>query len=233
MRNISMFLIIFLIFSVSLHAQKDIPPRENHPISMGPYFAIKGGVNTSDVPEGIQNGFNFGGLSDFGACFYVPFKRDQKMGLLVDLTYSSYTYNLNLYDDDQVEWTNDFSYVSIAPMLYYGGFLIGFNLGFPDGASSDESSVDAIYDADDMAMAFFGRMGASLTLFEDENVWINLDLRADYMLTGLFNEADTPTLFVDGDPYSFEDYNPHPVSISLGFSVMINFEKNEKYKVEY
>lgn len=196
-------------------AQKDVSQSEAYPFGIGPFFLFKGGVNASDVPEGIKNGFNFNGIPDIGAAFYIPFTKENNLALEVDLAYSRYTYELKKTGDEDNPWSNEFGFITLGPSLHLYGFLLGFEFGMPIHAGSDEDAFD--YSVNDIGFSAVVRIGAMIPVYADEFGRLNIDIRGAYFLTGLFSDV----------PESWDDYNPHPASLAIGMSYIFNITPNK------
>jgi hypothetical protein len=188
----------------------------NYPFGIGAFAAANGGVNAADVPQGIKNGFMINSMPNIGAQMYVPFAKTGRTGLLAELAYSSYIFELKKALNESVDWENQFNYISIAPYLYVHGFMTGFNFGIPVSGRIANNDVDS----GDMGLAVEFKMGVVIPVYEDKTGRANLVLRAGYFLTGVYSENRTHLpcpVATNGT-----EFNLHPASGSIGFSYIFN-----------
>lgn len=219
------FLVIIMavIMTLPAIAQKKQPGEYNYPLSVGPYLGIRGGVNTTDPPEGIKNAFSISSLPDFGVTGYLPLSDEQKMGAVLDLGYHTISYGQKFDADEDMNWVLNLNYFNIGPAFSFNGFLIGLNVGVPLGGtnSSDDEEIQQFLlggeeeidiEADHMATIVELRLGGMIPLVKTETGRLNFIIDAGYFLTGV---ADSKEL---GD----DENNYHPVTLRLGLNYLFN-----------
>lgn len=220
MRKI-IFLMILLI-AMPIFAEDYEMPTKGY-LRIGPFITGKGGVNTIDPPQGIKNGFAVVPLPDFGVSTLIPFIPNGQTGALIDLSYSSYAYQLKMYGNEDVNWVDRFSYFNIGPSFYFSGFTAGLNLGFPMGGSIGESKLLPQKDikSEDMAMLLEVKLGALLELLNTPTGSLNFIIQGGYVLSGLYKT----------EVISFNSLNPQPAQLSLGLNFLFNVVNihNEDY----
>ncbi|MFP4528133.1 MAG: hypothetical protein ACLFQX_06260, partial [Candidatus Kapaibacterium sp.] len=129
-------IIAFLIGIFSANAFSQTMP--NYPFGVGAYVAASGGVNAADVPQGIKNGFMISPMPNIGAQAYIPLSETAKSGLLAEISYSTYAFELKFSGNEDVAWDNSFNYLTFAPYFHISGFVVGVNFGLPMGGESVE-----------------------------------------------------------------------------------------------
>lgn len=203
-------LILAFIFGISISNS-----FANYPMSIGPYFQWKAGVNAADVPDGTKNALGFANMPDFGAVFYLPFQPDSKTGLLVNVGYHTYPYGLKTGVGGTNEFTSDlnYSYVILGGAFHVSGFTVGFDLGFPSSASSTTKGTTYDVTTNGIGMLVDLRLGANFPLVESETGRLCLQISAGYSVTNQFDNNST---------YFNKEYNYHPASAALGLSYFFN-----------
>lgn len=203
------FLIVVLI-AMPIFADDDELSTKGF-LKIGPFVTGKGGVNTIDPPTGIKNGFAVVPLPDFGVSTFIPFTPNGQTGALVDLSYSSYAYQLKKYGNEDVNWVERFSYFNIGPSFYFSGFTAGLNLGFPMGGIIGESKSSSKLDvkSEDMAMLFELKIGALLELVNTQAGSLNFLIQGGYSLSGFYASETVK-------------FNPQPAQLSLGLNFLFN-----------
>ena len=102
---------------------------------IGPSILFKGGLNATDIPEGLKTDPNFNGLPDFGITFKWMFDKNSALGLLVDANYATYSYRMRPENESLANDNNTFvikpQYFTLAPGLYFSGVTLGVAFGFP------------------------------------------------------------------------------------------------------
>lgn len=204
--------LIILISANTMFAQ------ENFPMSAGLFVSIKGGVNAADVPKGVKNGFAFNSMPDIGANFYLPLAEKNRIGLTLDLAYTSYFFQMKYTGDEDNPWVTQSNYFTLSPALDLYGFIIGFNFGLPLSISSDKDFVDKNLDKDNLNFATEIKLGGLIPVFYNETGRLNIIIMAGYFLTGQYDKTDNIPGLRDG-------FNTHPASLSFGLNYMFNVEK--------
>ena len=210
----------FIIISSSIYAQ---PLRD---FSIGPYFALKAGINGGLVMDGRRNGISFNGIPDFGAQFFIPASAESDLGFTIDLGYSTYSYIIEGVNVDK-KYTMKYHYVTLNPNFYFHWFMIGMNFGFPASANFGESIGTDILE---MMVEF--KLSGMFPLMTDESGSLNLNLQAGYMLTGIYKDfaKNDPLLpyIPEVPPETISSkFNPRAVSVSLGLSYLMNLSPSE------
>ncbi len=193
-----------------------------HYLSAGPFFALKGGVNGGYIPEGRKNAALFNGLPDFGITLFYPLGEETDLGLMMDLAYTTYAYQI---EGVEVNYNADckYSFISFAPNMHYNGFIAGFNFGFPiDNSFGDKLKSDKLNFMVEI------RLGYVYPLLNDEDGSLNVFMQAGYMLTGLYSDfvKDDPLLetIPPTFPEKFTDkFNPRTISLLVGLNYLLNF----------
>jgi hypothetical protein len=237
----SIILLFLLLTITSGFAQKAEPQIQtqteisnNYPISLGPYILLKGGVNASDVPQGVKNGANFNAIPDFGATFYYPFTKEAKIGATLDLGYSTYSYQLKYTGLEDYPWKNKFGYLTINPNLHLYGFMLGINFGIPMSASIDYSGNNAMkmyeiwYDSKNLNTLITVCVGFMLPIYVDNTGRVNLVLKGEYALSG--QNKDDYNFEFGNKALTSSNNNPHPASIAVGFNYLFHLQKVEHVK---
>ena len=202
-----------VVFGDTSFAQTEFTREyNNYRMGVGPVLGYKLGINAADTEEGIKNGIGAAGMPDFGATFYIPLDPDSRMGLFVDAMYANYPYLLK-FDGSNVDWTERFNYFALGANFYISGFTIGLNMGIPLGGNRVTSSSDAEILSSTMNTMYEFRIGGNFTLNESNVGRFILFVNAGYQINGLYT-----------DEMNFGSYNPHPASLQLGLSYLINVE---------
>ena len=103
---------LFLILVVSISAQTEFTPEsKNFSMGVGPIIGYKIGINAADIEQGTKNGVAQANIPDFGAEFYMPFSKDNTLGLIIDATYANNQYLLKACSG---EFTERFQYFAIG-----------------------------------------------------------------------------------------------------------------------
>lgn len=208
MRKIIFLMILFIAMPI-LAEDYEMPTKGY--LKIGPFITGKGGVNTIDPTQGIKNGFAVVPLPDFGVSTLIPFNPNGQTGILIDLAYSSYAYQLKIYNNEDVNWVERFSFFNIGPSFYFSGFTVGLNLGFPMGGTIGESKVSPKKDikSEDMAMLLELKLGALLELLNTPAGSFNFIIQGGYSLSGLYKSETIR-------------FNPQPAQLSLGLNFLFN-----------
>ncbi|OGU11652.1 MAG: hypothetical protein A2X61_07215 [Ignavibacteria bacterium GWB2_35_12] len=212
--------ILIVLFSICL--LQSSKAQLNYPLSAGPFLSAKAGYNTSYSPWERKNLFAFNGLPDFGFSFYIPASDEFKLGLLADLSLSTYAYQVKGMSSD-TKFTLKYSYFTLCPGFHYSGIYAGLNLGLPVfadyGVKLETSKLNILAEV---------RLGGIIPIIEDETGRVNILFHCGYMLTGIYKDfvKDDPLLhhFPPDSSQNFtNEFNPHTISFSLGLNYMFNF----------
>lgn len=192
---------------------------DSYQISVGPYVAVKGGINAADTPEGVENDFLFVPAPDLGVYAYFPFSLSTPVGAMLDLGYTNYAFVLKPYDNDDLAWDNVFHYFTIGADLNLYGFMIGMDFSIPlsgkqSGGMIPESEEEL--DSGDMNTLTVLKVGGLIPIVDAGPGTINLLLTGGYALNGLWKNA----------PAGFDDDNPHPAAVGLGVNYLFHVPIN-------
>jgi hypothetical protein len=224
MKKFLIFTIIsFLVaFSVSKAQEEEQEPVDTmlH-FKLGPYFSFKWGLNGGNILPGRKNSFAFNGLPDFGVSSFLPLSRTAPLAVTLDIGYSSYAFK-QIGWDVPYKFTEFFSYVTINPGVYFAGFLLGLNFGFPAvanfGSSIDVAKLNFLSEV---------RLSYRYIVKSDDIGSLFIYLQAGYLLTGVYKN------FQNNDPLKqyipppsqtqlTDYYNPRIVSATIGLSYLFN-----------
>ena len=215
------FIILFLclLFLIGTAEAQD----QNLPLGVGPYFAMKGGINGGEVPTGRQNKVAFNGVPDFGATVFYPLSQTSPLGLTADLAFSTYSYKVYGFDQGNT-FQLTYSYITFCPNFYFEGFTLGFNFGIPVSAGYGPKIPTS-----ELGLLAEFRLGAILPLYTDKTGTLNFIINAGYALTGLYKDfsKDDP-LITDIPPAPTQIFannlNPRPISLMAGINYYFNLE---------
>ena len=217
------FLLAILFFSNCFAFAQDAQLNREL-LSIGPYVALKAGVNGSNVQEGRKNGISFNGIPDAGISCFIPLGNEGNLVLFADLGYSRYTFNIiGVGKNDS--YTNEYSYITLSPNFQFGYFRIGFNLGIP----LTGKVVDDVKTSSMNYLAEF-KLTGWYPLIEDEDGKLTVFLTGSYMMTGIFLDyakddplkKQIPQIPVD---YTTNKFNLRALSVSLGINYLFNFNQ--------
>jgi hypothetical protein len=224
MKNIVFLILIITTSSILSYSQTE--KSNNYPLSIGPFISLKGGVNAAGVPKGIKNGFNFNGIPDFGASLYVPFTEQSKFGMTADFAYSTYTYELELYDYPYSKWSNEFSYFTISPNLHIFGFMFGFAIGIPLSSKTDNSNYSKYFHSSDLTTMFELRIGGMIPVYANETGRLNFIINSGYVINGIYKEKNINDFL--NQMSTSGSFNAHPAWISFGLDYLFNLTSNNQ-----
>ncbi len=217
-------LILIPLFSCNTFSQEDqIQPSL---LSIGPYFAFKGGVNGGNVQLGRKNALSFYAVPDFGVAVHYALKDDYSVALSCNLGYSTYSYGLIGVDND-VNYNFHYGYISISPNIYFMYFNLGFTLGYPINADFGESINTNHLNP----LAEFN-LGAYYPIMYDEDMEMDVFINAGYMLAGVYKDyaKDDPlkNLVKAVPPDITTDlYNPRAITFAIGINYLFSIDTNK------
>lgn len=214
-------ILLFISFISLMNAQKEPP---NFEYAIGPSIGMKSSVSYIETPTGRKNGVAFAKLPAFNLNTYIPLSSTARIGVEFDLGYETYSYIIRDYDYE-IDFINNHSYVTINPNFYFANFLFGFNVGMPIAADYDDVKIDE----NTLNTSFEIVVGGMFNIYNDETGRFNFIIKAQYMLTGVYDE------FLENDPFKTkisdihevvkESHNPKTVSLMIGFNYMFNLSK--------
>ena len=192
--------------------------RENqYAMYIGPYIIGKASLK-SEVAEGWKTGIVFDLPPDFGVSIMFPFGTKTNIGFGLDLGHASYGYQFRPENNsaDSITIIARYSYFNMFPHFNLGGFVIGMNFGFANGASTrtrldtaasivgtftvdtNSSSRPVTYFPGDpttgagplqyMAPLMEVRIGGAIPVVTSETGRLNVLIQAGYGLSGVFED---------------------------------------------
>jgi hypothetical protein len=215
-------------------------------IYAGAYVSGKVGLNTK-VADGFKSDVSFNSVPDFGATVLLAFGKRNNIGIGLDLGYSTDSY-ISKPDDfirngptDLNTIKEQYHYLGLFPHLYFSGFVVGVNIGLPSsattrsktghdvsvrdqgGPSDPPLAIPAMDYTDSLATIFEIKLGGRLPVSDDPLGRLNIEVMATYSLTHLYKYAGFYYGAYSNDGVSNKhnlnsDYNPLPVTLSLGIS---------------
>ena len=218
--------------------------KDRFSIFGGMYLGGKASINTVN-PDGRKNGVS-SGIPDIGISTLLPFEKNGNIGFLLNFGLDRYSFTTKPYDshvaNDLNTITEHYNYVNLSPSLYLGGFVIGFNFGFPASAYAenkegkevtvlDSRGINNVYNLSSldisnyMATLIEVKLGGSIPLVTSNFGSLFFNIMASYTLSGVY---DNPKVYMfsyekntnTGVTESKSDLNPTPVSLSLGISYL-------------
>lgn len=122
---------------VKLDSSKKKGRENEYSLWVGPYLMGKVSIK-SEVAEGWKTGVVFNVPPDFGVSILAPFGKHTNIGFGLDFGLANYGYQFRPENDprDSVTIIARYSYVNMFPHLNLGGFIVGLNFGFVNGAST-------------------------------------------------------------------------------------------------
>lgn len=202
MRKI-VLLFVFVSISFSSLPANDLPDELN-PIHfrIGGFIMTKASISTLTI-EGYKNQPAWAPLGDIGIS--LLFLHRGNFGFVFNLLRSNYSYGIYPYvsDDSNKDVTTiTNTTMTFSPMLYIGGFVIGYNYHLSaitkrDGNSFNQGSTNTVGEI---------IAGGFIPLYSDEMGSFNLNIMGSYMLDEIITKVQ-------------------PVSFSIGFSYLFNAAK--------
>lgn len=222
--------IIFTIL-VIIFLMGELKSQEILPMAIGPYISFAGGVNANDVPKGRKNGFTFSNLPDFGLNYYLPFTKTANLGLSLDLSYSTYPYQMkNYYTSTPYDFY--FHYFEINPSVFFSGFTFGFNVSIPMMGEID-NGVDF---TDDLNTTYGLHLGGVIPIFSNETGRVNFIIEGNYAFSGTYKDYnitnDPMTRYAPPETPLNDALNPRNGSVSIGFSYLFHLTKPQSFDTE-
>lgn len=202
------------------------------PMGVGPSLSYSLGVNANDVPKGRKNGLAFSNIPDFGINYYLPFTENANLGLSLDLSYATYSYQMKNYFTN-APYNFYFHSFEINPNFYFAGFTFGFNMNIPLAAEIDNGE-----DISDMINTTFGvKVGGIIPIYWNETGRINFIIEGNYNFTGIYSDypdKDAMSKYAPPNPANTQNssLNPRNASVSFGFSYIFNLSKPKQYQFE-
>ncbi|MFN8362041.1 MAG: hypothetical protein U0264_19205 [Candidatus Kapaibacterium sp.] len=204
----------------TLRAGPLLLPKIGINISNKPYYTVPSGnpyrdpyvlLPSEQIGTGPSVDIDYGMTVNFTL-------QEPHISTLFDCTYNTSSTILRYLGTD---YRSSIHYLSIAPMLDYGGFLVGINVGYPLSGSTTTGSSDKRIDAEgfkDMNIKFELRLGGSIPLKKYSSGELNLVFLGNLMISGFYPEFGRPKFALV--PYD-NLTNPRIWSFSLGLNYMI------------
>jgi len=101
--------------------------------ALGPYLAMKGGINAGSVLKGRKNELAFSSVPEVGVSFNYKLNSQNHTAILFDLGYSGYSFGIQDASNGKI-YTEDFSYLCIAPGFRYSVLTFNIIFGIPVNA---------------------------------------------------------------------------------------------------
>jgi hypothetical protein len=181
-------LVVLATAVVSVQAQRQ-------QVFAGPSILAKAGVNAGEIPNGFKTGVNFNGLPDLGVTLKFMFSKETSIGMIADLEYATYSYQMKPNDgaNDNNTLITQAQYISFAPSLYLSGLTLGAAFGFPSALATKFVSGTEVPNvgADDLTSPSIElRIGGMIPVMTADIGQLNIVLRGGYMVTGMDSESD-------------------------------------------
>jgi hypothetical protein len=207
-------------------------------MKVGPVLGLVGaGINTENA-TGRKVNPDFMGMPYVGAAIYAPFGIDTRMGLRLDIAYSSVSSLVRPYEmyAGGSNWSKSFqeryNYVTIAPMINLAGFLIGMGINIPaSGTMKNDAGTEFEVRTADMKTALDVRLGGQITVWDSNMGILTVDILAKYGFSGVYND-NSYTIGSAVEHIGFPADNVTaktitgmvPASLTLGLSYLFNLK---------
>lgn len=186
----------------------------NDPMGAGLYLGYKFGVNAAKVPSGIENGMGLANMIDIGAEAYIPFDPTSRMGLLFQLAYANYPYEISATEGgDPMQY--NFTNIDIGAQFYISGFTIGIIAGFPSGGTLNLGDQSFDINSDGLATLVSLALGGHFNVYKNDLGRMVLKIQATYGITGQLASD------YNADNKSF---NYHPASLMFGIGWIFDLD---------
>lgn len=211
---------------------------KRYSIKVGPILGLAGGAINTENAVGRKVNPDFMGLPYFGAAIYAPFGVQTRIGMRIDLAYSSLSSLVRPYEfyGGNTGWNSNlrerYNYVTVAPMFSLAGFLIGMGFNFPASATmKNDAGTEFEVRTADLKTAIDVRLGGQITAWDSELGVLTVDILAKYTFTGLYNDgAYTMGSAVERVGIPAQNVNSAavtnmvPASLTLGISYLFNLK---------
>lgn len=224
MKNVCVFLILLMTCLTVAYSQDENSKFDKNSFyfSAGLQINAKGGVNTNSI-DGYENGFNVNQIPDFALTTFIPFEKESLMGLHFDIGYSTYSYKILLYTNNDIKSTYHLNYLTFSPYFCLMGVNLGINFGIPlagefEGTNfSLNGNTSTTLDTKDYNSLIELRLGGTIPVMKHSLGRLNVLINFGYVLSSL-NEN------VYNVPSSrFLEFMP--ASGSLGVSYLFNISE--------
>jgi hypothetical protein len=197
-------------------------PSSVYHLQVGPVLHIWGAAVNTVHAEGRKVNWGNQFVPYAGASILAPFGTKTKLGLKLDLAYSSQTMITRPFErypltSSNVDWkgeiTEQYAHFCVAPSLYFSGFTIGVGFNMPmsvkfmDDAGNEitpsqitgawippsQNSWPSGYDfSQDMQMSMDIRIGGVIPVWETDMGALNVEVLGKYNFTGLWADGKYP-----------------------------------------
>lgn len=140
---------------------------KNDPMGAGLYLGYKFGVNAAKVPSGIENGMGLAKMIDIGLEGYLPFDPASRMGVLFQLAYANYPYEMSDVGGGNPRKLN-YANIDIGAQFYVSGFTVGLIAGFPTGGTLDVGGSSSDLTSDGLGTMLSLALGGHFNLFKND-----------------------------------------------------------------
>jgi len=220
-------LMLVVVFCLSFNdstAQKAVQTtteESNFKFYVGPMLGVNGMISTNS-PNERKEQVAFGGF-DVGVATLVPFEKTEKLGLLLELFYTSQTLKFedNIQGPSGSNFQQEYGYFNISPSIYLSGFTMGLNIGIPMGDMTNLVGANSVPPANTLELKtrFDVRLGGYFDVVESETGKAFVSVFGSYNLNGLYDyNSDIQN---SGANLSFI---PQPASIHIGFSYLFKVQ---------
>lgn len=219
MKKIFILIFAFIIIVQNLFSQDE--EFYNYPLSLGPYLAFKAGINGGNIPMGRKNDYKINYLPDFGISSYIPLSETTSLGLVLNLGYSTYCYNIIRYKDDTT-FSFRYSYLAFSSNVHFLGFILGLKFGVPISADfGPKIEISKLNTLLEVNLAWM------YNLYATERGDLNIYIEGGYMLNGIYNNFanDDPlkNLIPAEPPEEITNrFNPRVVSLAIGLKYLFS-----------
>jgi hypothetical protein len=194
--------------------------HDTYSSEIGVFAGLRAGVNVQTAPVMRQNSFGFASVPEFGARFIYPLSKTQKVGLLADMSYSTYSYVIQDYGKGD-KYAHSYSYLCFSPNILFEGMTIGFKIGVPMSAEMEGTSIAS----DSLSTLTELNIGYLHEFYKDPSGAFYMGINVGYMLTGIYKD------FLQADPLkktiplipaqaTNNSFNHRAASLSLTFTYL-------------
>ncbi len=196
-------------------------PAQGFKMSLGPFAAMKMGINGVEAPWGRKNALSINSLPDLGLTLDFSFDDGSDVGARLDLGYSGFSYTIEDFGKSE-DYDFNLQYFTIGPSIDINGIMFGFNLIMP---LSGEFGPEI--DSGTMGMLSEFRVGYKYPVFIDETGSFNTFIFVSYMLSGVYEGYPKNDPLIDlippsGSQIHTDEFNPRVASVAIGFSYNFN-----------
>jgi len=221
--------------------------EEQYPAAIGGYLSSKIGFNTATIPYTRTTSFSFNGIPDFGIMSFFPINKKYQIALLGELGFTTNSYGENL-DSKFIssipsnlneEYVFRHHYITGGVGFAIRSITVGMSLGLPVGGSYVNSArgveFSSSINSSNLNPIIDLKLGTMFPIYYDKSGRLNLHVTGGYVLTGIYtnsmaayNHISTDVKNATAFPTNLgKEYNPLPLSISLGLSYLFTLNPSE------